>query len=176
MQNLKLLTVSVFFFALACERVFIETHSIESRCYRTGKYTVCRCTCASFSLEILQAGAVKGLISLLYPKIHFRAQEYQESLRSIWQIIYGAPSRKSPECLQRLQMWTVVTATNTLIWYNTQAHLSMQLNECMQTPPSPHLSTHTHTCTHSHMCTHSHTHTHTHTLKYMHYYYNTSDG
>ena len=30
-------------------------------CYRTGKYTVCRRGCASFSLEILQAGAVKGL-------------------------------------------------------------------------------------------------------------------
>ena len=25
-------TVSVIFFALACERIFIETHSIESRC------------------------------------------------------------------------------------------------------------------------------------------------
>jgi len=38
-------------------------HSIEIdvNCYRTGKYTVCRHVPASFSLEILQAGAVKGL-------------------------------------------------------------------------------------------------------------------
>ena len=31
-------------------------------CYRTGKYTVCRQVCTSFSPEILQAGAAKGLI------------------------------------------------------------------------------------------------------------------
>jgi len=38
-------------------------------CYRTGKYTLCRRVCASFSPEILQAGAVTGLIhqySVLY--------------------------------------------------------------------------------------------------------------
>ena len=39
----------------------METHSIENRCYRTGKYTVCRRVRAAFSPEILQAGAVKGL-------------------------------------------------------------------------------------------------------------------
>ena len=38
-------------------------HSIESRCYKTRKYTVCRHVHASFSPEILQAGAVKGLTS-----------------------------------------------------------------------------------------------------------------
>ena len=49
------------FFALACQLVFIKTHIIESRCvYRTEKYTVCRRVRASFSPEILQAGAVKG--------------------------------------------------------------------------------------------------------------------
>ena len=31
-------------------------------CYKTGKYTVCRRVRAFFSPEILQAGAVKGLI------------------------------------------------------------------------------------------------------------------
>jgi len=31
-QNFKPLNVSVLFFALALERIFIETHSIESRC------------------------------------------------------------------------------------------------------------------------------------------------
>ena len=44
-----------------------KTHSTKSRCYRTRKYTVCRCDHASFtsfSLDILQAGAVKGLIIL----------------------------------------------------------------------------------------------------------------
>ena len=33
-------------------------------CYRTRKQTVCRCVGASFSPEILQAGAVKGLTLL----------------------------------------------------------------------------------------------------------------
>ena len=32
--------------------------------YRTGRYTVCRRVCASFSPDVLQAGAVKGLISV----------------------------------------------------------------------------------------------------------------
>ena len=36
-------------------------YSIENRCHRTGKYTVCRRVCASLSPESLQAGAVKGL-------------------------------------------------------------------------------------------------------------------
>ena len=40
-------------------------YSIENRCYRTGKYTVCRCVHASFSSEILHAGAVKGLMDVL---------------------------------------------------------------------------------------------------------------
>ena len=39
----------------------MKTQNTESRCYRTRKYTVCRHIHASFSLEILQAGAVKGL-------------------------------------------------------------------------------------------------------------------
>ena len=41
----------------------METHRIESRCYRTGKYTVCRRVRASFIPEVLRAGAVKGLIT-----------------------------------------------------------------------------------------------------------------
>ena len=39
----------------------MKTRNTESRCYRTEKYTVCRCVRASFSPEILQAGEVKGL-------------------------------------------------------------------------------------------------------------------
>ena len=62
MQNLKPVSRFVLFFALASGRDFTTTHSTESRCYRTGKYSVCRHVPASFSPEILQAGAVKGLI------------------------------------------------------------------------------------------------------------------
>ena len=40
----------------------MKTQIIESRCYRTGKYTVCGRVYASFSPEILQVVAVKGLI------------------------------------------------------------------------------------------------------------------
>ena len=40
---------------------FSSKHSTESRCYSSGKCNVCRCVCASFSPEILQAGTVKGL-------------------------------------------------------------------------------------------------------------------
>ena len=36
-------------FALACERIFIKTHSTESRYYRTGRYTLCGRVRASLS-------------------------------------------------------------------------------------------------------------------------------
>ena len=64
MRNFKPLTFFflVFIFTLACGRIFIKTHSAENECYRTGKYTVSRHVGASFSTEILQAVAVKGLI------------------------------------------------------------------------------------------------------------------
>ena len=39
----------------------MKTPNTESRCYRSGKYTVCRRLRTSFSPAILQAGAVKGL-------------------------------------------------------------------------------------------------------------------
>ena len=42
----------------------MKTLNIESRSYWTGKYTVCRHVRASFSPEILQAVAVKGLSGL----------------------------------------------------------------------------------------------------------------
>ena len=60
-RNLKPLSLFVIFFAQACKRIFIKTHSTESRCYRTGKYTVRRRVRISFSPEILQVSAVKGL-------------------------------------------------------------------------------------------------------------------
>ena len=60
-RNLKPFSLFVFFIALACEKISIKTHSIENRCYRTGKYTLCRRVHAPFSPDILQAVAVKGL-------------------------------------------------------------------------------------------------------------------
>ena len=39
-RNLKPWSLFVFVFALACERTFITVHSIESRCYRSEKYSV----------------------------------------------------------------------------------------------------------------------------------------
>ena len=60
-RNLKPLNLFVFFFALVCERISIKTHRTENRCYRTGNYTVCKRVPASSSLEVLQAGEVKGL-------------------------------------------------------------------------------------------------------------------
>ena len=59
-------------FALASQRIIMKTQNIESRCvtgpenlcYRTGKSTVWRHVPASFIPEILQAGAVKGLMTV----------------------------------------------------------------------------------------------------------------
>ena len=61
----KPVSLLVFFFALACESIFIKTHSTENRSYRTVKYTVCRCNRAAFSPETVLAVAVKGLKSHL---------------------------------------------------------------------------------------------------------------
>ena len=47
--------------ALACERTFIKRYSIESRCITGPENILCRRARASFSPEILQAAAVKGL-------------------------------------------------------------------------------------------------------------------
>ena len=43
MRNLKPFSLFVFFFTLACERIFIKAHSIESRMMycRTRKYAAC---------------------------------------------------------------------------------------------------------------------------------------
>ena len=54
------------FFAPACERIFIKTHSTGSRCDIEPKIDClqgCPCT---FSPEILQAGAVKRLTKDLH--------------------------------------------------------------------------------------------------------------
>ena len=62
-KSAKFETLNCFcrIFTLSCKRIFIETHSIESRCYRSGKDTVCRRVRVSFNPKMLQAGAEKGL-------------------------------------------------------------------------------------------------------------------
>ena len=52
MLKLNQRRVSVEFFALVFEWISVKTHSVESRCYRTGKYSVCMSVRASFSPEI----------------------------------------------------------------------------------------------------------------------------
>ena len=39
-------------------------HSIETRCYSSGKYTVCKLVRASFIPEMLQVGAMKGWMTI----------------------------------------------------------------------------------------------------------------
>ena len=51
----------VFFFILACERIVINTHSTARRSVIGPENRFLGVVCASFSLEIVQAGAVKGL-------------------------------------------------------------------------------------------------------------------
>ena len=60
-------------FALVCERIFIKTYRIESKCvYRTRKDTICRCVRVSFSPEMLEAGSVKGLtVPRPFSQLHF---------------------------------------------------------------------------------------------------------
>ena len=50
-----------FLFRTGVSKTFIKTYIIESGCYKTEKHTVYGRVRASFSLEMLQAGAVKGL-------------------------------------------------------------------------------------------------------------------
>ena len=69
-RNLKPFLLFAFFFTLACERSLIKTHSAESRCV-TGPENIpfLRCICASFSQEILHAGAVKGLMEAVHTTV-----------------------------------------------------------------------------------------------------------
>ena len=61
MRNLKPLSRFVFFFALACKRIFIKTHGIESRCVIGAENILFAGASMHHSARILQAGAVKGL-------------------------------------------------------------------------------------------------------------------
>jgi len=61
LRNLKIVSLFVFVFVLACERIFIKLLSIEGRCV-TGPENIVRSRVhASFSPEVLHVGAVKGL-------------------------------------------------------------------------------------------------------------------
>ena len=71
------------FFAMALERIFIKTHSIRNRCYRTGRYTVFRRVCASFSLDIFFTGWgsewVKGKRGLPHMNNKHKMDMYKQS-------------------------------------------------------------------------------------------------
>ena len=94
-----------FFFALTCERIFIRLHGIESRCYRTQKYTVCRHIPASFSLEVLQAWAVKGLIVILLSS-HVYISIYIDITCGTWH-----------DCMAQGKMWQTPTVS---LWWCRQ--------------------------------------------------------
>ena len=106
MENLKPLSVRVSFFALARETMFIEAHSIESRCYRSGKCTVCRRVRAAFSPEILQAGAVKGLnydrnrtdVSKANPVLDTGLKTKNKTNKKLKFLFSVTPGTRSPHC------------------------------------------------------------------------------
>ena len=68
-RSVKFETVEPFcllFLALACEKIFIAMHSTKRACViGPENLLLLRCVRASFSLEIVKAGAVKGLSSVL---------------------------------------------------------------------------------------------------------------
>ena len=70
MQNCKALSLSVFFFALACERILIEMLIIESRCV-TGPENI---LCAGMSMHLSLKGLKK--ISVL--------SEFHNGIENVW--------------------------------------------------------------------------------------------
>ena len=54
----------------------MKTQNTESRCYRTGKHTVCRRVRASLSPDVLQAVVVKGLTCRIKAMIQFRSRSH----------------------------------------------------------------------------------------------------
>ena len=91
------LFVFLSFFTLACERTVIKMHNIESRCYRTGKYTICRHVHVSFSPEILQAGAMKEL----------------KILWSVWEFGGLLKQQNNPECTKIVRVF-ILSKLNTI--------------------------------------------------------------
>ena len=61
-KSAKFETLQPFCFLFCTVKGFSSKHiALKVDSYRIGKCAVCRCVLASFSLEILQAGAVKEL-------------------------------------------------------------------------------------------------------------------
>ena len=73
-------------------------------CYRTGKYTVCRRVRASFSPEILQVGAVKGLI---ITEIHAKREAWKEEALARRSSLKG----RERVIVSQMDVGTVSTAT-----------------------------------------------------------------
>ena len=68
------------FFTLACENIFIKTHSTEGKCVIGLENILFAGICASYSQEVLQAGTVKGLKAQLWrghPQLMFPKKEMQ---------------------------------------------------------------------------------------------------
>ena len=65
-QNLKPWGLSVFLFAVACERFVIQMHGADSGCVIGPQNTLFQVCVIFFSPEIFQALAVKGLILRFY--------------------------------------------------------------------------------------------------------------
>ena len=140
MQILKSLSPVLSFFGLARGRIFIKTHSIESRCViepEKKMKKVCRCVCASFSPEMLQAGAAKGLIFLthwvslkclisvhLYVRVvktwqwHFFFFSSRRSLKgALFYYCYALLLISS--CLEPSQLQRVISGLSALWWNNS---------------------------------------------------------
>ena len=62
MVNLKPVNLFIFFFALACERIFVKTHRTDNRCVISAENILFVGASVHRQPEILQVGAVKGLI------------------------------------------------------------------------------------------------------------------
>ena len=87
--NLKTLSLFVVFFALSCERLFIQMDSTESRCVIGLENTLFwGRVCGSFDLETLQAGAVKGLIMNAHLDLPVSTQAIQLHNLHLWLIMF----------------------------------------------------------------------------------------
>ena len=91
-------------------------------CYKTRKYTVCRRICASFSPEILQAGAVKGLL----PRSYFKTlgQEIIFTWHSETQASFETDPKNSPVSkLLPSSLWR--------IWFSVKKKKKITLCVCV---------------------------------------------
>ena len=127
----------------------MKTCNTESRCYRTGKYTVCRRVRASFSPDILQAVAVKGL---MYHTVY------------TWCMSFAIPEHGT--CLRVSHIHFILldrgTYTRTPAHAHTHSHTHTQARTHARTHVRTH--THTHTLTQTRVSARAQTQTHIRTL------------